>query len=340
MAYPHSPDDYNYGPPPSYPSNDNTPTKKSFNNGSTMRLLNKHEDEDNNKSPRVSTGSAGGSPYDVFARARDRLSGGNLEPADQTFGAPTPSAAVDSDLGSLLQEVEESITKTKKRPKFTKVRFKSRDGTAKDEPKASSLPASPRPTSPARSYQPGAGSRPVSREPSILDNAPEMRPTSTGIPTYLDYRPSSRSSQQSPTRPWSPSRGSSEYPRPRATNVPYEPADINGSPRPGTPSTQYTGGSPKRPLPPAPLFAGGRPLSSGGDKEAPEMTAISIDGDDDDVFSPEMGESDIQRPSLKQHDSFMSASTFTDELYDEKDEELYGPAPSGKVERRGASTLR
>ncbi|RAL65786.1 hypothetical protein DID88_005451 [Monilinia fructigena] len=33
----------------------------------------------------------------------------------------------------------------------------------------------------------------------------------------------------------------------------YEPSDLNGSPRPGTPSTAY-GGSP-RPLPPAPLFA-------------------------------------------------------------------------------------
>ncbi|KAI7369941.1 Chitin synthase, partial [Hortaea werneckii] len=42
-----------------------------------------------------------------------------------------------------------------------------------------------------------------------------------------------------------------------------------------------------------------------------------------------------QRPGLKQHDSFVSQSTFTDSLYDEKDEELYGPAPSGKQARRG-----
>ena len=44
---------------------------------------------------------------------------------------------------------------------------------------------------------------------------------------------------------------------------------------------------------------------------------------------------DMERPALKPHDSFVSASTFTDELY-EKDAELYGPAPSGKQMRRGA----
>lgn len=39
---------------------------------------------------------------------------------------------------------------------------------------------------------------------------------------------------------------------------------------------------------------------------------------------------------MMSHDSFMSESTFTDDLYDEKAEELYGPAPTGKQERRGA----
>ena len=67
------------------------------------------------------------------------------------------------------------------------------------------------------------------------------------------------------------------------------------------------------------------------------MTAISINGDDeDDVFRPTSGDSDVQRPSLKSHESYMSASTFTDGLYDEKADDLYGPAPSGKQERRGA----
>lgn len=80
------------------------------------------------------------------------------------------------------------------------------------------------------------------------------------------------------------------------------------------------------------------------------MTSIPIDGDGDDVFGPPTGateseetidmedidDSDPQRPELKPHDSFVSESAYTDEMYDEKGEELYGPAPSGKQERRGA----
>ncbi|CAK7239476.1 MAG: Chitin synthase, class 2 [Sporothrix thermara] len=77
----------------------------------------------------------------------------------------------------------------------------------------------------------------------------------------------------SPTRPWSPTRRNyagnltqhahsssfsaaqaPEYSRVPPSPAQYEPADINGSPRPGTPSSQY-GGSPRRPLPPAPLFS-------------------------------------------------------------------------------------
>ena len=329
MAYAYSPD--SYGPPPGYPGNDATPTKQKPHNGSTMRLLSRDdEDDNNNNSNRPSVSSDGGSPYDVFARARARLSGGNVPQEEQA-----PPAA-DSDLSSLLQEVESSISKGRGGPrtKTAKVRFKSKEDT-KDERKPSSVPVSPRPTSPARSYQPSASSRPVSRQPSVLDNAPEMYPRSAEAPQYSPYRPSSRSSQQSPSRPWSPSRGSTEYPRPPATNIPYEPADINGSPRPGTPSSQYTG-SPKRPLPPAPLFAGGRP-SSDIEKDASEMTAIPIDSNEDDVFARRTTDDEPIRPSLRPHDSFLSASTFTDDLYDEKvDEDLYGPAPSGKQERRGA----
>ena len=57
-------------------------------------------------------------------------------------------------------------------------------------------------------------------------------------------------------------------------------------------------------------------------------TAETLETDDDDEDEP-------QRPELKPHDSFVSQSTFTDALYDEKDEDLYGPAPAGKQERRG-----
>lgn len=73
------------------------------------------------------------------------------------------------------------------------------------------------------------------------------------------------------------------------------------------------------------------------------MTTIPIDDNDvasshlegDDVFGPASADTNDDRPTLRQHDSFVSDSTFTDSLYDEK-EDLYGPAPTGKQERRGA----
>lgn len=67
------------------------------------------------------------------------------------------------------------------------------------------------------------------------------------------------------------------------------------------------------------------------------MTRISIDEEADDVFGPATTEDgEVRgRPGLNKHDSFVSSSTFTDEFYDEK-EDHYGPAPSGKQERRGA----
>lgn len=167
-------------------------------------------------------------------------------------------------------------------------------------------------------------SRPPSRAVSIVDAAPELPPPSDAPPFYYT-RPSSRSSH-SPSRSWSPTRISLDYTVPPASNSPYEPADINGNPRPGSPSSKY-GGSSVRPLPPAPLFAGVRPNSSDGDKDLSDMTAIPIDGDDDPF-------ADGARPDLNKTDSFMSDSTFADE-YDEK-EGTYEPAPDGKQERRGA----
>lgn len=245
----------------------------------------------------------------------------------------TPTPPLESDVSSLLQEVESSISKGKPRTKPVKVRFKSKDDS-KEETKISPFATPTRPISPAPSYQPSTGSRPVSRDPSIIENAPDMQPLHLNSPQYAQYRPSSRASQ-SPTRPWSSSRGSTDIPRPPASHMPYEPADINGSPRPGTPSSQY-GGSPKRPLPPAPLFAGGRQVPLDVEKDAPQMTAIDMDGNGDDVFRPSTGGRAQSRPDLKSHDSFMSASTFTDDLYNDKEDELYGPAPQGKQERRGA----
>uniref|UniRef100_A0A8H7N6Q9 Uncharacterized protein n=1 Tax=Bionectria ochroleuca TaxID=29856 RepID=A0A8H7N6Q9_BIOOC len=123
--------------------------------------------------------------------------------------------------------------------------------TSVDEPYHEPPPERPRPQG-GRSYQPstltsnmsGVSSYISSINPSslgsgsIIDDAPSMpHPDSTYIPF------ASRAREGSPTRPWTPSSRSSEYTRPPATNLSYEPSDLNGSPRPGTPSSRY-GGSP------------------------------------------------------------------------------------------------
>jgi len=184
-----------------------------------------------------------------------------------------------------------------------------------------------RPYTPRRSYQPSVTSS-HSRAPSIIDTAPPMAPPDS---QYVPYSPSGR---QSPTRPWTPSRGSSEFKRPPPSNLPFEPADLNGSPRPGTPSSRY-GGSPRRPLPPAPLFSG--PGASARNSTFADDATIAIPlegdiGDGDDVFGPESP----LKPGLKARESYMSNDTLQGEAEDDEYFEHYGPAPDGKQERRGA----
>ncbi|PMD36240.1 glycosyltransferase family 2 protein [Hyaloscypha variabilis F] len=186
-----------------------------------------------------------------------------------------------------------------------------------------------------RSYQPTVISS-HSRAPSIVDTAPTMPPPDS---TYIPYTPSGR---VSPTRSWD-TRGSSEFNRPPPANVQFEPPEINGSPRPGTPSSRY-GGSPRRPLPPAPLFAGAN--NSRSSFVADDAT-ISIPlegdiGDGDDVFGPDSPLKSGGRHGLKSRDSYMSAQTLTDDQDYEshQDYEHYGPAPDGKQERRGARTAQ
>nr|POE87996.1 chitin synthase a [Quercus suber] len=323
MATPHG-----YGPPPDY--NEGDDARDIQHNGATMRLLTNSAEEDPQQQP-----PSAATPYDMFNGARSQLAG-----EAPRMMASNPGA--DSDLSSLLREVESDISSKSipnnnpytspnrsfapPRYKTAKVRFRSKENST-----TSSNPASERSPSPLqRTYQPSEASRPISRNGSVLDNAPDMRPSE--IPGYTPYRPASRSST-SPSRPISPFRASVDYARPPASNVPFEPADINGAPRPGTPSSQY-GGSPKRPLPPAPLFSGSR--VSADESERPQMTTIPIDGDGDDVFGLASEDGESQRPTLRQHDSFVSESTMTDDTYDEKAEEFYGEAPSGKHARRGA----
>lgn len=134
---------------------------------------------------------------------------------------------------------------------------------------------------------------------------------------------------------------------PSVSTVGYERADINGSPRPGTPSSRY-GGSPRRPLPPAPLFSGPAP-STGAD------SSIDIgDGVDGDPFGG--GGRTINHNSRSSVRSFMSESTVMGDekdemakvdLDDEDDDESsmidpnmhYGPAPE-KQSRRGVRSAQ
>ncbi|KAL5439408.1 hypothetical protein PMIN06_009952 [Paraphaeosphaeria minitans] len=184
----------------------------------------------------------------------------------------------------------------------------------------------------ARSYQPSMSSLPLSRAPSVLDTAPNMPPPSEDSPSYLPYR-RPYSPDRVPGRPYSPTRTSADYARPPASSNMYEPPDLNGSPRPGTPSSRYGGerpGSPKRPLPPAPLFAGARPLSRDSNATF-DMSSIPIDHDD--PFT-EYGD---DRPELNSRDSYMTEETITDD-YTDMDEKMdhYGPAPETAQPRRGA----
>ena len=187
-------------------------------------------------------------------------------------------------------------------------------------------PNSPRPT--RRSYQPSVYSA-HSRAPSILEDAPSMPPPDS---TYIPF--GGRESPQ-PRRPWTPSSRNSGISRPPASNISYEPSDLNGSPRPGTPSSLY-GGSPRRPLPPAPLFSQPKANASTATFAEDATVNIPLNGADDDVFGPE---SDISqsRPLPSNRDSFLSDNNTLNEddpEYWDKFEHM-GPAPDGAQERRG-----
>ncbi|KAK0388779.1 hypothetical protein NLU13_5022 [Sarocladium strictum] len=193
-----------------------------------------------------------------------------------------------------------------------------------------------------QSYQPSVDSG-HSRPASIMGDVPPMPPPDS---TYVPF--AGRDRDGSPQRPWTPSSRMSDYSRPPPpSNVSYEPADINGSPRPGTPSSRY-GGSPRRPLPPAPLFSNAARDSQAFAEDATieiplnEPTGRRGGRDDDDVFGPESDLSEARPVPVDRH-SFMSGSQVTlnqdpdedeEEYYDEKTGH-YGPAPSGAQERRG-----
>lgn len=225
-------------------------------------------------------------------------------------------ARVNSPASLLMAEVEESLQRTRDTRTFigraptlkATVTLRKTPSTDKCPPYSSTSSR----TSPDRYHRPGVSTAYSSRPGSSLGRAPSI-PLPTANP-------------RSPIRPSTPSRASTDWGRPSSVN--YEPADLNGSPRPGTPSSQY-GGSPRRPLPPAPLFSV---------KGAASDTTIPIDPEsENDVFvnGREIRPDHDPRSSLKSAHSYMTDSTFTED--DEEDEKYggYEPAPEGKQDRRG-----
>ncbi|KAF5000189.1 hypothetical protein FGRMN_2003 [Fusarium graminum] len=193
-------------------------------------------------------------------------------------------------------------------------------------------------------YQPSVRS---SRSGSIFDDAPSLNPPEGSyMPegsyldgSYIDGSYMSYGSNVSPQRPWTPSSRMSDFrsdlSRPPPSNGMYEPSDLNGSPRPGTPSTRY-GGSPRRPLPPAPLFSNSRQAVPPFADDA--TVSIPLHGQDDDVFGPESDLSDA-RPHPVDRSSYLSSESQDtlneDGMSDYSKVEHYGPAPTGAQQRRG-----
>ncbi|KHJ32599.1 putative class ii chitin synthase [Erysiphe necator] len=175
------------------------------------------------------------------------------------------------------------------------------------------------------SYAPSTMST-ISRAPSLIDSTPVMpRPEPS-----RSYSPGGR---VSPPGIWTSVRESFESTRPPPANRNYEPASLNGSPRPGTPSTRY-GGSLKRPLPPAPVFNVPSNQSLADDATISISFQPNTNDVEDDIFS-------AASFSQSRQGSMFEESARSNEIYMEKEEPEvcyihYGPAPDGKQERRGA----
>ncbi|KAI7624654.1 hypothetical protein KC343_g6892, partial [Hortaea werneckii] len=104
---------WGYGPPPGYPGEDEgTPSGPQSHNGSTMRLLT------NSDEPEYAQPTPTRSPYNPFASPQD-------------YQLPNPVQADDSDLSSLLRDVESDLSSNPRpsapRTKTAKVRFKNKD---------------------------------------------------------------------------------------------------------------------------------------------------------------------------------------------------------------------
>ncbi|KAK1256439.1 hypothetical protein MKX07_008698 [Trichoderma sp. CBMAI-0711] len=267
-------------------------------------------------------------PSERLRRRRGSLSACDHSPSQQTAKAaaqPVPQpTVVDADTTAAAPA---GPAAKKMRPT---VRWKIR--SSHDRPISS--------RSPLPQYAPSVLSS-HTRTGSILDDAPSIPPPDGSYMSYDTRDPSHR--------PWSPASRMTDYSRPPASHASYEPSDINGSPRPGTPSSRY-GGSPRRPLPPAPRYG-----NTSRNSQFPDDITVSIPLDhreDDDFYDPETDLSESRHYDGYEHydhyeeddrhygddrDSYHSGSQETlgedQEYYDKY--EHYGPAPDGAQERRG-----
>ncbi|OBT65859.1 hypothetical protein VE03_05491 [Pseudogymnoascus sp. 23342-1-I1] len=335
MYRPNTPPNFDppsYGPP-SYGDEDGSAPTHMSNDASAIRLLTSMDDSNSSSSARmyvehpdlvprplaVHKKSVQFSTPEHIAALRgeeEAISSGKL-PAAVTKQASNPSQD-DHIIVNLLPRLPDGPSRRKSLR--TQVRAHL---AANGEKKNESLHVNS-PNSPRRSYQPTVMST-SSRSNSIIDGAPILPPESS----YDPY-----TGRQSPTRSWTPSQTASERGRPPSI-AQYEPADMNGSPRPGTPSSRY-GGSPRRPLPPAPLFSGPGAGARSSTFADDATVSIALETEGDDVFAPKstIGTDHVRSES---RESYTSESTFTEEYENEKsDFEHYGPAPDGRQERRGA----
>ena len=307
--------------PPSYSDarNDDAPANAP-NNGSTMRLLSSVE----NVERRLYVQSSMSSKNFISPR-RKAVQASNLEAlAHDSYDEDSPKLS-DQDEANITPSEWSSSAQVGKKAEPPK-RCATLRVTFKDPGSPNS---SSRRDSPQSSHVSSNNPAPQASISSILDDAPTLVPSGLDAPSYLPYIPP----RNSRTRSVSPSRSSSDSSKPPPSPIAYEPSDLNGSPRPGTPSSKY-GASPKRPLPPAPLFSGPAQAPPQPSLDLGDDAATSMDHQEDDVFGPPNGNS---RPSVKSFDSYQSHSTFTEDYYpkdDEEDNDHYGPAPVGRQERR------
>ncbi|KAJ4294730.1 Chitin synthase, class 2 [Collariella sp. IMI 366227] len=182
--------------------------------------------------------------------------------------------------------------------------------------------------------------RPYQYEPSIDSRQSILDPPPMPPPDHSYAKYNAAMDGGSPSRPWTPSSVSDYGRRPPPVSTRYEPSDINGSPRPGTPASTY-GGSPRRPLPPAPLFSTNPRGSTQSFQDDITVSIPLADNNNDDVFAPEsdLGHALHRRGSYAQSQGTLSEDALTDvySMDDDHNEkfERYAQAPEGKQERRG-----